>query len=262
MRSFNFDVRFAQQAAKSPSLRVVLNERFDPAILLNDFPKNMLEGYARIALGGMSLVPVPAENAIDVSFGHALTDADRAILLNLMDFGQDHEEARSTTLDHVIVYGSDVSTGTGLQEALSARNNAAVERMTALMSDFVLIEEEEFDRTDWPTDLFWRYFYTVIVETGGAVTEGQLATLRDAMETLNAASMWLAFNPDMTVREAAEQGLSGISSEISSEDGTLTYIVERPGSNPALPVSLWLDLIAEQIGGAPSAMQINVTEEP
>ena len=263
MRRHDFDVGFAPTGPDGPALRVVLNPRFTPGELIDDFPRNLITGYGRVVLGGLELAPA-AGNAIAVRFGTRLSDADRAVLLNLLDFGQDHVAARSTTIEAVefLVPEPEGRSANGLMQALAEANAAAIARMSALMADYAVIEEADHDRADWPEAQFWRYIYTVILEFAPGLDPQHEAALADGMEVLHTAAMWSGFNTDMTQVEAIREGLSGVAYEIAGGDTEFQYIVERPGSNPALPVTLLLDRFGAATGRSPVAMQINVSEEP
>ena len=106
MRAYNFPVHTAPDDGSDRVFRLVLDPRFSAAEMLADYPRNVVQPFLDIVIAEgkqPALFKAAGPHAIDVSMPapHRVSDADRAILTNLMDFGQDFDSARSTTISEL-----------------------------------------------------------------------------------------------------------------------------------------------------------------
>ena len=146
MRAYNFPVHTAPDDGSDRVFRLVLDPRFSAAEMLADYPRNVVQPFLDIVIAEgkqPALFKAAGPHAIDVSMPapHRVSDADRAILTNLMDFGQDFDSARSTTISELVftmVHPDEHVAGRFL-EALARRNAEAV----AFMNDIMRIVKEE-----------------------------------------------------------------------------------------------------------------------
>lgn len=143
MRAYNFPVHTAPDDGSDRVFRLVLDPRFSAAEMLADYPRNVVQPFLDIVIAEgkqPSLFKAAGPHAIDVSMPapHRVSDADRAILTNLMDFGQDFDSARSTTISELVftMAHPDEHVAGRFLEALARRNAEAVAFMNDIMQRF------------------------------------------------------------------------------------------------------------------------------
>jgi hypothetical protein len=268
MRAYNFPVRFVDPSPPIAQCRVYFNSRFEAADMVDDFPKNVTSGFlnkvAKAAGTADYAYRVAAGNAVEIftpSEAPRLSDAQRAILLNLMDFGQDFESDVSTTIEAVefpVSSASDYSADK-LLTALAAENDAAVARMSALMLEFPTDNEDA--ARDWPSEDHERYFYQVRLELAKPMPQSAVAEFKEMLKALHEANMWTGYSTELNIEQIMQSGRTGLSYEIEVEHDVVSYIVERPACNPALS-AVWLWQRVEEASGRPAAnSMIFVTAE-
>jgi hypothetical protein len=268
VRKYNFPVGFVDAKSSSVLCRIRFNARFDAADMLDDFPKNVTAGFLD------QVVPAPAAtaygyrvadgNAVEI-FGEngaqTFSDGQRAILLNLMDFGQDFESVVSTTIDEVEfpVSGAAVYSSEKLLAALAAENEVAVARMSALMQEFPSGSEDA--ARDWPSEDHERYFYQVRIDLSAPMQASEIAAFKSMLKALHEVNMWTGFSSDRDVQEIMQSGRTGLSYEIDVEPASISYIVERPACNPALS-AVWLwQRVEDSMGKPAEGSMVFVTAE-
>ncbi|MBB5866311.1 hypothetical protein [Xanthomonas sp. 3058] len=173
MRKYNFPVSF-QSSPEDLICRIILDGRFTPEDLISDFPKTITSRYLNDVLGrGRSIAScrTTGDNSIEVRIDQSISvsDVDRAIILNLLDFGQDHASERSTTIKEALFYTDSPETMSAekLQRALEAANEEAGLFMSARLTDFPPSDEDlasewpqdwvEDQKYDWPSYHFFHF---------------------------------------------------------------------------------------------------------
>jgi hypothetical protein len=267
MRNYNFRVHFTQAQSLSVLCRIRFNQRFRAADMLDDFPKNVTTGFldhvARAHGAPIHDYLLAENNALEIVCSHAqsFTDTERAILLNLIDFGQDFESKVSKTIDEVEFPVPD-ATSFSIEKLLSAmadENKAAVARMSALMQDFP--SDSEDAAGEWPSEDHERYFYQLRIELPVAMPAADLVRCKNTLKALHEVNMWTGFSADRGVQEIIRSGRTGSSYEIHVEPGSISYIVERPACNLALSaVWLWQN-VEDTLGRPTKGTMIFVTAE-
>jgi hypothetical protein len=268
MRNYNFRVRFTP--AKSPSVlcRIRFNQRFRATGMLDDFPKNVTTGFLdQVARTHGAPIPdyrLADNNALEIVIADVVqpfTDTERAILLNLIDFGQDFESKISKTIDEVEFPVPD-ATSLSIEKLLTAltdENKDAVARMNALMQEFP--SDSEDAAREWPSEDHERYFYQLRIELPVLMPAADLARYKNMLKALHEVNMWTGFSATKGVQEIIRSGRTGSSYEIHVEPGSISYIVERPACNPAL-LAVWLWQNVEDTVGRPTkGTMIFVTAE-
>jgi hypothetical protein len=259
MRKFNFPVGFIVSEDSATHCRVRFNSRFDAADMVDDFPKNVTAGFLNHVVkapGAADFIyRVAPENSIEIISAagtSSFSDAHRAILLNLMDFGQDFESDVSTTIEAVeFPVSSDVGhSAEKLLAALVSANDAAVARMSALMQDYPTDNEDA--AASWPSEDYERYFFQVRLELAKPMPQSDVATIEEMLKTLHDANMWTGYSTELNVEQIMESGRTGLSYEVEVEPNVVSYIVERPACNPALS-AVWLWKRVEEMFGKPTA---------
>jgi hypothetical protein len=268
MRKYNFPVGFVDAAKSSVLCRIRFNPRFEAADMVDDFPKNVTAGFLDQVVRAPGAPPhgyrVADGNAVEIAGGdeaRPLSDSQRAIVLNLMDFGQDFESEVSTTIDEVEfpVSGAASYSTDKLLAALTAENEAAVARMSALMQQFPSGSEDA--ARDWPSDDHERYFYQVRFEFSKPMQQTEMAGFEGMLKALHEENMWTGISPDRDVEEIIQSGRTGLSYEIDVDPGSMSYIVERPACNPALS-AVWLwQRVEDSLGKPAEGSMIFVTAE-
>lgn len=268
MRKYNFAIRFTEQEPSSPLCRIRFNERFDAADLVNDFPRNVtadcLNHVIKSPTGRSYEYRAVAQNAVEiVASGEpkSLSDSQRAVLLNLIDFGQDFESERSTTVEEVEfpVRDSHSYTVERILEALEAETDAAIKFMNGLMREYPADSEDA--AKEWPSEDHDRYFYQVRLEQTAEMQSSVITEFEKMLEALHKVNMWNGFSADTTAEEAVRSGRTGISYEIEVEPKAITYLVERPACDPALSI-LWLwQRVEDRLGRPAASSTIFVTGE-
>jgi hypothetical protein len=268
MRAYNFPVRFVDPSPPIAQCRVYFVSRLEAVDMVDDFPRNVTAGF----LNYVVKTPVAADFTYRASVGNAveifttsetarLSDAQRAILLNLMDFGQDFESDVSTTIEAVefpVSSASDYSADK-LLAALAAENDAAVARMSALMQEFPSGSEDA--ARDWPSEDHERYFYQVRIDLSAPMQASEIAAFKSMLKALHEVNMWTGFSSDRDVQEIMQSGRTGLSYEIDVEPGSISYIVERPACNPALS-AVWLwQRVEDSMGKPAEGSMVFVTAE-
>lgn len=273
MRKYNFPVSF-DSISEDVFCRVVLDERFTPGELLNDFPKTITARYLNDILGrgqAVATYRAGANNSIEILLSQSVvvSDVDRAIILNLLDFGQDYESERSTTIKEAIFFTHSPETMSAekLQRALEAANEEAGLFMTARLLEFP--PKNEYLASRWPQDWVedqkynWPgyHFFHFLIEY--EKTLGR-ADLDFAVHFLNAAhdvNMWDGYNPGMSAAESVASGRAGLSFEVNVEDDGIAYVLERSPCDPALSVKRFVDAMNERTGQWPARWDIGVEPE-
>jgi hypothetical protein len=257
-RSYNFRIRFTQAQSPSVLCRIRFNRRFRAAEMLDDFPKNVTAGFLdQLALmhgAPTSDYRLADDNALEIVSANGVqsfTDAERAILLNLIDFGQDFESKVSKTIAEVEFPVSDAASFSieTLLTALTDENKAAMARMSALMREFP--SDSEDAARDWPSEDHERYFFQLRIELPVPMPAADLARYKSMLQALHEVNMWTGFSADRGVQEIIRSGRTGSSYELNVEPGSISYLVERPACNPALP-AVWLWQTVEDTFGKPA----------
>jgi hypothetical protein len=268
MRTYNFPVHLIETVHSKALCRVRFNSRFKAADMARGFPRNVTTGFFNSVVKAAGAADyayrVAAGNAVEIfttSEAPRLSDAQRAILLNLMDFGQDFESDVSTTIEAVefpVSSASDYS-AEKLLAALAAENDAAVARMSALMLEFPTDNEDA--ARDWPSEDHEWYFYQVRLELAKPMPQSAVAEFKEMLKALHEANMWTGYSTKLNVEQIMQSGRTGLSYEIEVEPDVVSYIVERPACNPALS-AVWLWQRVEEASGRPAAnSMIFVTAE-
>lgn len=269
MRKYNFAIRFTEEEPSSPLCRIRLNERFDAADMVNDFPKNVTVDFLNHVIKSPTdrnyEYRAAAQNAVEIiapGGPKSLSDSKRAILLNLIDFGQDFESERSTTVEEVEfpVHDSHSYTVERILEALEAETDAAIKFMNGLMREYPADSEDA--AKEWPSEDHDRYFYQVRLEQTADMHSSVITEFEKMLDALHKVNMWNGFSADTTAEEAVRSGRTGMSYEIDVEPQAISYLVERPACNPALSVTWLWRRTQERIGPpAPSSMVFVTAED-
>ncbi|NSX92769.1 hypothetical protein [Agrobacterium tumefaciens] len=273
MRKYNFPVSFMPLSGGT-MCRVILDERFTPEELINDFPKTITSRYLNDVLGrGRAIATFRAatDNSIEVDIDQSfsVSDVDRAITLNLLDFGQDYESERSTTIREAIFYtGAPETMSTDkLQEALEIANEEAGLFMTARLTEFPPSDPElvstwpqdwvEDQKYDWPG----YHFFHFSVEYGKALGQSDLDFATHFLNAAHDVNMWDGYNPGMSAAESVASGRAGLSFEVDGQNNKITYVLERSPCDPAFSVKLFVEAMQERIGDLPTRWEIGVEPE-
>jgi hypothetical protein len=273
MRKYNFPISFT---ANSDDIfcRVVLNERFTPRELINDFPKNITSRYLNDVMGRGKTIATYKEsrgNAIDIGVDKEtdISDVDRAIVLNLLDFGQDHESPRSTTIEEVTFFvdAPETMSAEKLLTALEAANTEAGLFMTERLAEFP--PDDDYLEKKWPQDWIdeqkydWPgyHFFNFALTYTHVLPQNELNFAHRLMDASHDVNMWDGYNPGQSASDSVTSGRHGTSFEIETEGDTITYAVERTPCDPALSVKRLADAIHERTGERPIRWHIGVEEE-
>lgn len=263
MREYNFPVRAAHGNASDVLFWLALDARFSATEMLSDYPRNMVQPFLDIVVGSgkhRARFKAVAPNTIETSSpAHAhISDADRAILMNLIDFGQDFESPRSTTVSELVFPmaqpGGQISAY--LLEALARRNAEAVAFMNEVMLQFP--PEDEYSTRTWPEEFVERYYFGIAIDYADALGEAEIAWALRVIDCLHDVNMWNGFSTDNDTAAALASGGSGISVEIGAEDGAIIYRVERPVCDPALSILMLVENIERITGAKPRSWRVHV----
>ncbi len=268
MRNYNFSVGFTNADQSGVVCRVRLNKRFAARDMVADFPKNVTSNFLNRFIPGPGgagyTYRAGAGNAVEIvrrEKARPLSDSERAILVNLMDFGRDFESEQSTTIDAVELPVDDPESYTAekLLKALEAANNAAIVSMNDLMAQYP--DADDDTAGEWPSEDHDRYFYQIRLAADAAIKSSDASELKSVLHALHEANMWNGYNTEQSVDEAVHSGRTGINYEIETEPQLISYLVERPSCNPALPI-VWFWQRFESMLGRPAAeTSIFVTAE-
>ncbi|KGJ01720.1 hypothetical protein IT41_19410 [Paracoccus halophilus] len=263
MRKYNFPVRAVQADASEPLFRLVLDPRFSAAEMLADFPRNVVQPFLNVVLADGkqgSCFKAAGSHAIEVSLPSHIqvNDAERAILANLMDFGQDFESARSTTIGELVFFLTrpDENGPESFLDALAARNAEAVAFMNEVMLQFP--PEDEYSTRTWPEELIERYYFGIVLEYGDLLDNKDMSAALGILDCLHDVNMWTGFSVKANPGDTMKAGGSGISFEIEAENGAISYQVERPACDPALSILILVEKIEKLTGARPRAWQIHI----
>lgn len=273
MRNYNFPVSFAATSG-TRLCRVILNERFSPRELVGDFPKTITSRYLNDVVGrGMTIATYEEApgNAIDIiiSPNAKIDDVDRAIVLNLLDFGQDFEAERSTTIDAAIFFvenPTDASIDL-LLEALESALTEAAAFMTERLAEFP--PDDEFLAESWPQDWVdeqtydWPgyHFFNFVMYYAQPFSRDERTFVHEFMNASHDINMWNGYNPGISAAQSVESGRSGTSFEIDVAESTVTYVIERTPCDPALSVKRFAEVMYERKGTWPERWDIGVEPE-
>lgn len=271
MRTYNFPVS-AKPASGDTLCRVVLNPRFTAKALIDDYPKTITARYLNDVLSANEAAAgyvAADERSIDIVVrpGTNLTDADRAIVLNLLDFGQDFENDRSTTVEEVIFFRSiGGAMPETLLDALALANAEAGTFMTERLAWFPPADEylekswpqdwTESQRYDWPG----YFFFNFEIEYADAFTPDTARKIEAVLNALHDINMWNGFNEGMTALRSVQAGRAGLSFDIWVEGSTIGYTVERTPCDPALSLKLLVSIVRDRFGVEP--VRWNIAVEP
>lgn len=273
MREYNFPVSFSPTSGDI-FCRVVLDDRFSPRELINDFPKNITARYLNDVVGRGATIATYRKgqgNAIDIVLSKAapISDVDRAITLNLLDFGQDYESPRSTTIKEAVFFvdNPQAMSVDQLLEALEAANTEAGLFMTARLAEFP--PEDEYLASIWPQDWIdeqkydWPgyHFFNFTLSYAGDLPPPDRDFAKQLMNASHDINMWDGYNPGQSAADSVASGRAGLSFEINAEGDTITYVVERTPCDPALSVKRLAEAMHERLGGWPQRWQIEVEPE-
>lgn len=268
MRQYNFDVRFTEPDSFDILCRIRLARRFDARYVIDDFPRNVADGYLNRLLKKPSApnftYRTGSDNSVDILMSgetRSVSDGERAVLLNLIEFGQDFESELSTTIEVVEFPVKDPGSYTveRLLTALQAENDAARIIVNDLMMQYP--SEDGDSAKEWPEEYHDRYFYQVRLEFETDIASGDVVEFKDALETLYRMNMWNGYSTDTSAENAVQSGRTGLSYEIEVGARLISYLVERPACDPALSI-VWLWKMAEQkIGHPAQSSEIFVTSE-
>ena len=210
-------------------------------------------------------------NAIDIFVRgtNVLSDADRAIVLNLLDFGQDYESARSTTIEAVIFYVDNplVLSVESLLNALDAANFEAAVFMTERLAEFP--PSDDYLETAWPQDWVenqkydwpgYHFFYFELAYSR-ELTSAELEFARHFLDASHDVNMWNGYNPGQSAFASVSSGRNGLSFEVAAEGEAITYAVERTPCDPALSVKHFANVMYERIGIFPERWDIRLEPE-
>ncbi|MHC1551025.1 hypothetical protein [Phyllobacterium sp. K27] len=229
MRKYNFPVSFAP-AAGDRFCRVVLHDRFASRELIDDFPKNITARYLNDVVGIGTTVATyreANETAIDivVSQRTPISDIDRAIILNLIDFGQDYESSQSTTIKKVVFFldNAQAMSVAQLLDALEGANIEAGLFMTARLAEFP--PEDEYLATNWPQgwigeqkyDWPGYYFFNFAMTYASALPQPDLDFAKQFIKASHDVNMWNGYNPGRSARQSVASDRAGMSFEIDAE---------------------------------------------
>jgi hypothetical protein len=263
MRAYNFPVHTAPDDGSDRVFRLVLDPRFSAAEMLADYPRNVVQPFLDIVIAEgkqPSLFKAAGPHAIDVSMPapHRVSDADRAILTNLMDFGQDFDSARSTTISELVftMAHPDEHVAGRFLEALARRNAEAVAFMNDIMQRFP--PEDDYSTRSWPDDLIERYSFGILLDYENSLDDHGLDLALRLLNCLHDVNMWNGFNTLADPQKAMMAGGSGISVEIGAENGAINYLVERPVCDPALSILILVEKIERLTGARPRSWKIHV----
>lgn len=273
MRKYNFPVSF-KSALGNVFCRVVLDERFTPRQLINDYPKNITARYLNDVIGKGAVIATYRQaegNAIDIviSATTLVSDVDRAVTLNLLDFGQDFDSPRSTTIKEVVFFvdAPGAASVDNLLETLEAANVEAGIFMTARLAEFPPTDEYlakswpqdwvEDQKYDWPGYHFFRF--TLVYAKELASSDRDFA--ENLMNASHDVNMWDGYNPGLSAVDSVASGRAGISFEIDAEGSSIAYVVERAPCDPALSVKRLAEAIHERLGEWPQRWQIGLEPE-
>jgi hypothetical protein len=190
-----------------------LNTRFEARDMVADFPKNVTSNFLNrfIAEQGASGYTYRAGsgNAVEIvarERARSLSDSERAILVNLMDFGQDFESERSTTIENVEFPVDDPQSYNAekLLKALEAENNAAIASMNDLIGQYP--DEDEDGAGEWPSEDHDRYFYQVRLAAGAAIKSSDASELENVVDALHEVNMWNGTTPNRALTKPSAPG--------------------------------------------------------
>ena len=258
MRKYNFGVRFIKPTSFGVLCRVGFNRRFDARDMIDDFLKNVADNYLNRLLRPQSAATytysIADDNSVDIVMPQgtrSTSDGERAILLNLIDFGQDFEAERSTTIDVVEFPVGDPRSYTveRLLAALKAENDGARTSMDDLMRHYP--NEDEDAAAGWPSADHGHYYYQIRLEFDGDINPIDTSAFNDFVEALQEVNMRNGYSVDTSAKEAVQSGRTGLSYEIEVRPRLISYLVERPACDPALSI-VWLWRTAEQKFGRPT----------
>ncbi|MBB5864272.1 hypothetical protein [Xanthomonas sp. 3058] len=273
MRKYNFPVSFRPLSADS-ICRLILDERFTPEALINEFPDTMTSRYLNGILGrgqAISTYRTAEDNSIEVlvDASVSVSDLDRAIVLNLLDFGQDYESERSTTIREAIFYtdAPEAMSSEKLQRALEAANEDAGVFMGARLRDFP--PDDEDLASEWPQDWVedqkydWPgyHFFQFSIAYSKPLAQADLNFANHFLNAAHDLNMWGGYNPGMSAAELVASGRAGLSFEVDAQDNQITYVLERPPCDPALSVKLLVEAMHERTGDWPTRWDIGVEPE-
>lgn len=198
MREYNFPVHGAPGGASDVLFRLVLDTRFSAADMLADYPRNMVQPFLDIVVGHdkhPARFKATGPNTIEgiSPTPTRVSDAERAILTNLMDFGQDFESPRSTTISE-LVFPLDQPSGQGpahFLKALARRNAEAVAFMNEVMSQFP--PEDEYSTRTWPEELVERYYFGIVIDYADALGEADITRALRVLDCLHDVNLWNGF---------------------------------------------------------------------
>lgn len=273
MRKYNFPVSFVPLSGGT-LCRVVLDERFKPEELINDYPKNITSRYLNDVLGQgrpIATFRVAADNSIEVTLDQkiSVSDVDRAITLNLLDFGQDYESERSTTIKEAIFYteAPETMSTDKLQAALEIANQEAGMFMTARLMEFP--PSDEVLASKWPQDWVedqkydWPgyHFFHFSIKYGKGLTNQDTDFADHFLNAAHDVNMWDGYNPGMSAADSVASGRAGVSFEVDVQGNKIIYVVERSPCDPALSVKLLVEAMSERTGDWPTRWDIAVEPE-
>lgn len=263
MRSYTFPVTFAQSKDPNAICRVRLNNRFTPRDMAADYPQNTTRFYLEEVLseGTPAQYVVASGNALDIHSPVAkqITDAERAVLLNLIDFGQDFENDRSTTVEELVFFvpNPDDHTVAGLLQALDIRVSEARVGLTEAMIANPVDPDDPYIAKRWPEADHHRYRY-VLVWSFPTPVPNAVAARSDGIHRL---VMWNALSTTMTAKAAVEGKYTGVAYECFIDGTSVEYVVERPSCDPALAIDYLLSAMERVYGLSPSSSEITVVVE-
>ncbi|WP_128293089.1 hypothetical protein [Afifella aestuarii] len=273
MRTYNFPISFAAKTGDT-LCRVVLNARFTPRELIGDFPKKITSRYLNDVISRVETIATYVEaagNAIDIVVREAaaIADADRAIVLNLLDFGQDYESQRSTTIDEVVFF-VDNPEAMSVNKLLTALETANVEAgafMTARLAEFP--PDDDYLESSWPQDWAadqeydWSgyYFFNFVLTYAEDLPRNELDFAQRFMDASHDVNMWNGYNPGQTAAASVASERDGLSFEVEAEGSAITYSVERTPCDPAFSVKRLAEVMHGRLGVWPESWDIRVEPE-
>lgn len=263
MREYNFPVHGAPGGASDVLFRLVLDTRFSAADMLADYPRNMVQPFLDIVVGHdkhPARFKATGPNTIEgiSPTPTRVSDAERAILTNLMDFGQDFESPRSTTISE-LVFPLDQPSGQGpahFLKALARRNAEAVAFMNEVMSQFP--PEDEYSTRTWPEELVERYYFGIVIDYADALGEADITRALRVLDCLHDVNLWNGFSTDNDPAAALTAGGSGVSVEMAAENGEISYQVVRPICDPALSILMLVENSERMTGEGPRSWRVHV----
>lgn len=268
MRHYNFDVRFTLGEQSNIVCRVHFNSRFDAKDMVGDFPRNVTVNFLNQVISSPAtdnfIFREGSGNSVEIvapSGLRPISDSERAILLNLMDFGQDFEAERSTTIEYVAfpVTAADGQSAEALLQALESENSRAIAEVNELMQRYPSGDDDA--AAEWPAEDHDRYIYQALIAAEAQIGRDDADALKKTMHALHEVNMWNGYSTERNPQEAMASGRTGISYEIFTEDSTFSYLVERPSCNPALSILWFWQFMESRLGPATDETNLFVSAE-